>query len=54
MRYQLMLENPIDFYNEAHRTIHFLDFATRAQDEQATATDFSQEAAAADREDYFA
>lgn len=27
MRFTLALENPKDFYNEVHRTIHFLDFA---------------------------
>jgi len=29
MRYTLMLDNPKDFYNESHRMIHFIDFATR-------------------------
>ena len=29
MRFTLQLDTPIDFYNEAHRAIHFLDFATR-------------------------
>lgn len=29
MRYTLALDNPKDFYNEAHRVIHFLDFAGR-------------------------
>lgn len=27
MKYQLVLDNPKDFYNEIHRTAHFLDFA---------------------------
>lgn len=28
MRFGLMLDTPKVFYHEAHRTIHFLDFAT--------------------------
>ena len=47
MRYTLALDNPRDFYNEAHRMIHFLDFAGR--DEPAKGdTDVG-----ADREDHF-
>lgn len=30
MRYNLMLDNPKDFYHEGHRAIHFLDFAVKA------------------------
>ena len=38
MRFNLMLDNPKDFYHEAHRAIHFLDFAVRAatNDENTT------------------
>ena len=38
MRFNLMLDNPKDFYHESHRAIHFLDFATRAStnDENTT------------------
>ena len=38
MRYNLMLDNPKDFYHESHRAIHFLDFAVRAttNDENTT------------------
>ena len=39
MRYTLMLDNPIDFYNEAHRTIHFLDFAAREDVKSTVTTD---------------
>lgn len=46
MRYSLVLDNPKDFYNEAHRTAHFLDFGRDQQDEGA-------EENAADREDLF-
>ncbi len=49
MRYTLMLDNPKDFYNEAHRTIHFLDFA--AKEEPSVTTDADQ---GVDREDHFA
>jgi pre-mRNA-processing factor 8 len=45
MKYGLKLENPKEFYNEAHRPGHFLKFATleaTAEDEMAT-----------DREDHF-
>lgn len=36
MHFSLMLDNPKDFYHETHRAIHFLDFATKA-DEDANA-----------------
>ena len=38
MRYNLMLDNPKDFYHESHRAIHFLDFAVRStpNDENTT------------------
>lgn len=44
MKYTLVLDNPKDFYNEMHRTAHFLDFA-RNEDEI--------EAELPDREDHF-
>jgi len=58
MRYTLMLENPKDFYNEVHRTIHFLDFAntgdpSTAVQQHASGTE-QQEQTGADREDLFA
>jgi pre-mRNA-processing factor 8 len=34
MRYSLVLDNPKDFYNEAHRTAHFLDFGREQQSEE--------------------
>ena len=45
MRYTLMLDNPKDFYNEVHRSIHFLDFAsqgdpnTAVQQEKVSSTE---------------
>ena len=27
MKFTIVLDNPKDFYNEMHRTAHFLDFA---------------------------
>jgi pre-mRNA-processing factor 8 len=27
MKYNLILDNPVDFYNEIHRSSHFIDFA---------------------------
>ena len=45
MRYSLVLDNPKDFYNEAHRTAHFLDFG-RDQTEEAVDN-------VADREDHY-
>ena len=38
MRYNLMLDNPKDFYHESHRAIHFLDFSVRqnTNDENTT------------------
>lgn len=41
MRYSLQLDTPKDFYHEAHRTIHFLDFAIEPEEPQH------------DREDHF-
>jgi pre-mRNA-processing factor 8 len=35
MHFTLMLDNPKDFYHETHRAIHFLDFATRADEKDA-------------------
>jgi hypothetical protein len=49
MRYTLALDNPKDFYNEAHRMIHFLDFASR---DEGTAITQDQDMGA-DREDHF-
>ena len=42
MKYQLMLDNPKEFYAEAHRPSHFLNFATAEGDPEA-----------ADRDDLF-
>ena len=42
MKYQLKLENPKEFYHEAHRPLHFLNFATMDDE-------FDQ----ADREDFY-
>lgn len=48
MRYTLVLDNPKDFYNEAHRTAHFLDFGREQGEEVVAATEGE-----ADREDHF-
>ena len=63
MRFNLMLDNPKDFYHESHRAIHFLDFAVRAStnDENTTvdSADGNKQAAGAqdsnmpDRDDFF-
>ena len=45
MRYNLVLENPAEFYAEVHRPSHFLDFAK--QEEEA-------EQEAPEQEDFFA
>lgn len=43
MRFNLMLDNPKDFYDESHRSIHFLDFAARAAPaDETTAADNSE------------
>lgn len=55
MQYSLKLDNPKDFYHESHRAIHFLDFATRTEDnvpEKGTDAN-AGEAHAPDREDFF-
>jgi len=55
MRYSLTLDNPKDFYHENHRSIHFLDFATRAED--AAGDDgpaASGDGNTVDKEDFFA
>jgi len=56
MQYSLKLDNPKDFYHESHRAIHFLDFATRTEDnsanEKGDATN-AGEANAPDRDDFF-
>jgi len=44
MRYKLVLDNPKDFYNEMHRTSHFLDF-THQDDHTMNET--------ADKEDFY-
>ena len=49
MRFTLALDNPKDFYNEAHRMIHFLDFAGK---DEGSATDKGVDMGA-DREDHF-
>lgn len=62
MRYNLMLDNPKDFYHESHRTIHFLDFAVRtATNDENTTVDSANDKQHAggqdnnmpDREDFF-
>ena len=62
MRYNLMLDNPKDFYHESHRTIHFLDFAVRAStnDENTTVDSANdkqnagaQDSNMPDRDDFF-
>jgi pre-mRNA-processing factor 8 len=50
MRYTLVLDNPKDFYNEAHRTAHFLDFGREQGDEGPVVVGNEGEA---DREDHF-
>jgi len=47
MRYSLVLDNPKDFYNEAHRTAHFLDFGREGKEDMIEAENV------ADREDHF-
>lgn len=51
MRYTLVLDNPKDFYNEAHRTAHFLDFGREQADDIVTVGNEGDNAA--DREDHF-
>jgi pre-mRNA-processing factor 8 len=51
MRYTLVLDNPKDFYNEAHRTAHFLDFGREQTDDIVTVGNEGDNAA--DREDHF-
>jgi len=45
MKYDLKLENPKDFYHEAHRPGHFLQFSTME--------DIVAETAGAERENVF-
>ena len=52
MRYSLVLDNPKDFYNEAHRTAHFLDFG-RDQSEELVASGKQEAENAVDKEDLF-
>ena len=49
MRFTLALDNPKDFYNEAHRMIHFLDFAGK----EDKVNDKGDVDMGADREDHF-
>jgi pre-mRNA-processing factor 8 len=51
MRYTLVLDNPKDFYNEAHRTAHFLDFGREQTDDVVTVGNEGDNVA--DREDHF-
>lgn len=61
MRFNLMLDNPKDFYHESHRAIHFLDFAVRTatNDESTVDSGDKKQAAGAqdsnmpDRDDFF-
>ena len=39
MKYTLVLDNPKDFYNEMHRTSHFLDFAKSGEELEAEMPD---------------
>lgn len=51
MRYQLILDNPRDFYHEAHRTAHFLDFGRDPHSEEGLVAVDDQHQA--DREDHY-
>jgi len=44
MKYSIILSNPKDFYNEIHRTAHFIKFIK---------TEEEQETEVADKEDLF-
>ena len=53
MRYTLMLENPVDFYNELHRSVQFLDSTSRTAQEEAATVDVATGENMPDRDDFF-